>query len=119
MDHVILRIDVDDKRIDDLYVLPYLVFVEESLLNFILPSLVLLAYRIWSVDRTSARLCGHRKSQLRPLLHIIIDAGVIYSVTLLAALICFVNKSNGQYVILDTVSTPRPCPLTRIVPLKF
>ncbi|KAG9313792.1 hypothetical protein JVU11DRAFT_6152 [Chiua virens] len=64
---------------------------------------ILLAYRIWYVDRKATRLRGHHKSQLRPILHVIIDAGVIYSFTLLAALICFVNESNGQYVVLDMV----------------
>ncbi|KAG8221445.1 hypothetical protein J3R82DRAFT_1641 [Butyriboletus roseoflavus] len=74
---------------------------QRELLNFFLPSPVLLAYRIWSVDRQTARLCGDRASQLRPVLHVIVDAGVIYSATLLSALICFANQSNGQYVILN------------------
>ena len=38
-----------------------------------------------------------------PVLLIIIDAGLLYSVTLLSALLCFVNHTNGQYVVLDMV----------------
>ncbi|KAH0828756.1 hypothetical protein J3R83DRAFT_3180 [Lanmaoa asiatica] len=78
-------------------------FYASTLITNLLTTL-LLAYRIWSVDRQTARLCDHRTSQLRSILHIVIDAGVIYSVTLLAALLCFANDSNGQYVILDMVT---------------
>jgi hypothetical protein len=38
-----------------------------------------------------------------PVLLIIIDAGALYSFTLLAALIGFVNQSNGQFVVLDMI----------------
>jgi len=64
---------------------------------------LMLAYRIWYVDWKATKLCDHRKSELRPMLHVIIDAGLIYSLTLFAALICYVNKSNGQYVMLDMI----------------
>ncbi|KAG9308475.1 hypothetical protein JVU11DRAFT_11817 [Chiua virens] len=73
-------------------------FMANSLTTF------LLAFRIWSVDRKITKLCGQQKSQLRSISRIIIDAGMIYSFTLLAALICFVNKSNSQYVILNMVT---------------
>ncbi|TFY73300.1 hypothetical protein EWM64_g10711, partial [Hericium alpestre] len=38
-----------------------------------------------------------------PVLMIVVDAGVLYSAALLSALLCFVNHSNGQYVVLDMV----------------
>ncbi|KAG9313794.1 hypothetical protein JVU11DRAFT_6154 [Chiua virens] len=63
----------------------------------------LLAYRIWHLDHRSAGLRGHRRSQLRPILHIILDSALIYSLTLLTGLICFVSGSNAQYVVLDMV----------------
>jgi len=63
----------------------------------------LLAFRIWWVDRQSRRFRGHQKSHLLPILRIILDSGVIYSLTLLAGLICFVTETNGQYVTLDMV----------------
>ena len=67
--------------------------------------LVLLISRIWYINRKLTRLgASSGGSQLRPLLQILLDAGAIYSVTLLVALICFVSQSNGQYVILDMVS---------------
>ncbi|KAF8436527.1 hypothetical protein L210DRAFT_982413 [Boletus edulis BED1] len=65
---------------------------------------VLLVSRIWYVDRKATRLRGHRQSHLRPILHIIVDAGAIYSLTLLVGLICFVLGTNGQFVVLDLVT---------------
>jgi hypothetical protein len=35
-----------------------------------------------------------------PILLVVVDAGALYSVTLLSALICFALGSNGQYVVL-------------------
>ncbi|EGN94584.1 hypothetical protein SERLA73DRAFT_188561 [Serpula lacrymans var. lacrymans S7.3] len=63
---------------------------------------ILLAFRIWSVDRNVSNLRS-RRSSLGPLLLIIIDAGVLYSVTLLGALVCFVSANRGQYVLLDMI----------------
>ncbi|KAG9309611.1 hypothetical protein JVU11DRAFT_10272 [Chiua virens] len=67
-------------------------------------STMLLAFRIWYVDTKTSRIQATRKSQLRPVLRVIIDAGAIYSVTLLIGLICFVTRSTSQYVVLDTVT---------------
>ena len=49
-----------------------------------------------------------RQSSLLPVVRVVADAGVLYSVTLAAALGCFVQKSNGQYVVLDMVSLAFP-----------
>ncbi|KAI9573138.1 CHAT domain-containing protein [Boletus coccyginus] len=70
---------------------------------------LMLIFRIWYIDRKLTRLgASSGGSQLRPILQILVDAGAIYSVTLLVALICFVIQSNGQYVVLDMggVQTP-------------
>lgn len=40
---------------------------------------------------------------LWPVLRIVLDSGILYSVSLLAALVCFVNKNRGHYVMLDMV----------------
>lgn len=72
--------------------------------DFPLHLLVLLAYRIWYVDRRTMGLRGRQRSKLRKILHIIIDAGVIYNLTLLAVWICFSLELNGQFVALDIVS---------------
>lgn len=74
------------------------------LLNVFPLLLVLLVWRIWQVDRQARKLCCHQQSQLGPTLYIILDAGAIYSLTLLVALTCFAMQTNGQYVVLDMVS---------------
>jgi len=69
---------------------------------------VLLIFRIWFVHREVRRLgplgASNGGSQLRSILHILIDSGGIYSVTLVVALICFVTESNGHNIVLDMVS---------------
>lgn len=64
----------------------------------------LLAFRIWYVDKRARRMYGPGRSQLRPMLYIIIDAGLIFSFALLAGLVCFLLQSNIQYVLLYMVS---------------
>ncbi|KAN0088926.1 hypothetical protein V8E55_005983 [Tylopilus felleus] len=57
----------------------------------------LLAFRIWKIGRCVKRTSSH-SSVLRPVLRIVLDAGVLYSVSLLAALLCFVSKTRGRYI---------------------
>ena len=68
---------------------------------------VLLVFRIWQINSRVNRSYSSAGVSLMPVLLIIADAGVLYSVTLLSALICFVSHSNGQYVVLDMVSLAR------------
>ena len=76
---------------------------------------MLLAFRIWYIDRQSKKLRGHQKSQLRQVLHIVIDAGALYNLTLVVVWICFSVQTSGQFVVLDMVG-----PLSSLdhVPLK-
>ncbi|KAH9902757.1 hypothetical protein C8Q73DRAFT_785395 [Cubamyces lactineus] len=67
---------------------------------------ILLAYKIWITNR---RISHMRQGSLLPVVRVVADAGVLYSVTLAAALGCFVQKSNGQYVVIDMV-----CPIISI-----
>ncbi|KAH9895889.1 hypothetical protein C8Q73DRAFT_456158 [Cubamyces lactineus] len=67
-----------------------------------LSSTMLLAGRIWTVARRSAQ---YRSSNIfSPVLRVIIESGAIYSMTITAALISFVVKSNGVYILLDMIS---------------
>ncbi|KAJ7573937.1 hypothetical protein C8J56DRAFT_1017464 [Mycena floridula] len=70
--------------------------------NFI-SKVSILAYRLWTIEQAVQR-SRLGKSRTKHALLIIIDSGVLYSATLLAALVCFVQKSNGQYVVLDMVT---------------
>ncbi|KAI0055290.1 hypothetical protein BV25DRAFT_1833279 [Artomyces pyxidatus] len=63
---------------------------------------LLLVFRIWQINSRVSR--GHTGVSLKPVLLIVMDAGVLYSVTLLSALIAFVSKSNGQFIVLDMVT---------------
>ncbi|RPD53076.1 hypothetical protein L226DRAFT_563981 [Lentinus tigrinus ALCF2SS1-7] len=63
---------------------------------------VILALKIWQVARRSARYLS--ESSLTPILHVIVESGAIYSITVAAALVAFLLKSNVVYVILDMIS---------------
>ncbi|KAI9573139.1 hypothetical protein HD554DRAFT_2035559 [Boletus coccyginus] len=53
---------------------------------------LLLIFRIWFVHREVTKLgASNGRSQMRSILHILVDSGVIYSVTLVVALICFIT----------------------------
>ncbi|RPD53075.1 hypothetical protein L227DRAFT_470950, partial [Lentinus tigrinus ALCF2SS1-6] len=67
-----------------------------------LSSTTLLAFKIWTVTRKSAQF--RSTNFLAPVLRTIIESGAIYSMTITAALISFVVKSNGVYVLLDMIS---------------
>ncbi|KAJ6620362.1 hypothetical protein B0H10DRAFT_2022550 [Mycena sp. CBHHK59/15] len=68
-----------------------------------LTATALLAYRLWTIDRNiqRSRVGG---GLTIPVLLVVVDAGALYSITLCAALVCFVLQSNGQYVVLDMVT---------------
>lgn len=38
-----------------------------------------------------------------PIVRVILDAGILYSLSLLAALVCFIAKNHGHYVLLDMI----------------
>ncbi|KAJ7474108.1 hypothetical protein FB451DRAFT_1558338 [Mycena latifolia] len=68
-----------------------------------LTATALLAYRLWSVDRSANRNRVGRGLTL-PVLLIVVDAGALYSLALIAALTCFALKSNGQFVVVDMIT---------------
>lgn len=61
-----------------------------------------LAYRIWMMERNVSAIRVSRSSMM-PIVRVLADAAILYSVTLLSALVCFVEANNGQYVILDMI----------------
>ncbi|KAG1725532.1 hypothetical protein EDB19DRAFT_1915048 [Suillus lakei] len=62
----------------------------------------LLAYRIWIIERD---VCKGRAMEgtLMPIVRVLIDAAVLYSVVLFSLLICFVSSNNGESVLTDLV----------------
>ncbi|KAI0631507.1 hypothetical protein C8Q77DRAFT_1061422 [Trametes polyzona] len=65
-------------------------------------STLALAYRIWQVTSKSAQY--RSGGRLSPILRIIVESGALYSITVTAALVLFLVRSNGVYVILDMIS---------------
>ncbi|TFY60584.1 hypothetical protein EVG20_g7367 [Dentipellis fragilis] len=64
----------------------------------------MLAFRIWQINSEVTRnIPGASRSSLMPIVFVVVDAGILYLAALLSALLCFVNKSNGQYIVLDMI----------------
>ncbi|EIW86204.1 hypothetical protein CONPUDRAFT_114323 [Coniophora puteana RWD-64-598 SS2] len=68
----------------------------------------LLVYRLWVVGRRAERLMRQsigypHRSMIAPLARIFADAGLLYSITLLAVLLTFVTQNQGLYVTLDLI----------------
>ena len=57
-----------------------------------------LAFRVWKVCKETALY-----KRVSPAARTVFESGAIYSMTITAALISFVVKSNGVYVLLDMV----------------
>ncbi|OJA19438.1 hypothetical protein AZE42_04223 [Rhizopogon vesiculosus] len=62
----------------------------------------LLAYRIWMIE-CSIFTSRTRSGSTMPVLRVIVDAALLYSVTLLPALVCFICSNNGQFVMIDMI----------------
>ncbi|KAG1896979.1 uncharacterized protein F5891DRAFT_562507 [Suillus fuscotomentosus] len=63
----------------------------------------LIAYRIWAIEHKIATIRTSTKDTMMPIIHALVDAAVLYSVTLIAAFICFICSSNGDFVMMDLV----------------
>ncbi|KAI9461386.1 hypothetical protein HD554DRAFT_1522177 [Boletus coccyginus] len=63
----------------------------------------LLAYRIWSIERSVSSIRVSKKDTMMPVFRVLVDAAILYSATLFTALLCFVNANNGQFVVLDMI----------------
>ncbi|KAG2119414.1 hypothetical protein DEU56DRAFT_928932 [Suillus clintonianus] len=60
----------------------------------------LLAYRIWKMERNISSVRTSNRT-LTPILRVLVDAAILYSVVLFPTLVCFILSNNGQYVMLD------------------
>ncbi|KAG1751700.1 hypothetical protein EDD22DRAFT_1044782 [Suillus occidentalis] len=63
----------------------------------------LLGYRIWAIERDVATIRASTKGTMMPIIRVLVDAAVLYSMALVTTLICFVLSSNGEYVMVDLV----------------
>lgn len=62
----------------------------------------LLAYRIWMIER-GVSTSRATKDSMMPIVRILVDATVLYSVALFIRLMCFVYNNNGEEVLVDMV----------------
>ncbi|KAG2111460.1 hypothetical protein DEU56DRAFT_985335 [Suillus clintonianus] len=62
----------------------------------------LLAYRIWMIERDISTVRA-TKDTMMPIVRVLVDAAVLYSVVLFTTLICFICSNNGEVVILDMI----------------
>lgn len=62
-----------------------------------------LAVRLWWIERKAASFRAGGGT-LRPVLLIVVDSGLLYSAALFTALMCFVNGSNAQFILLDWIT---------------
>lgn len=65
-------------------------------------SSVLLVYRIWSIE-SNASTARATKGTMMPIVRVLVDTAILYSVVLFIALICFVCTNNGEVVVLDMI----------------
>lgn len=64
----------------------------------------LLAFRLWWIERKVTHFKQNGRGTLRPILMIVIDSGLLYSISLFSALMCFVTKNNAQFIVLDFIT---------------
>jgi hypothetical protein len=76
--------------------------------NFIATGL--LALRIWQVYRKTGGCSGPiSETVFYRFGRVLVESGMLYSTSLLIALILYVCKSNGQYVMIDCVRHSLSC----------
>jgi hypothetical protein len=66
----------------------------------------ILAFKLWLIHQRSSRIRTTR-SQVYPILLIVIECGALYSVSLVAMLATYLSASNSSYVVVDMVHIPR------------
>ncbi|KAF7320492.1 hypothetical protein HMN09_00132700 [Mycena chlorophos] len=64
-------------------------------------STLLIAARIWLIDRSTGNTAKVFGRRLGPAILIIVESGAIYSVALVILLALYVNNSYAQYILLD------------------
>ncbi|KAG2136634.1 hypothetical protein DEU56DRAFT_355685 [Suillus clintonianus] len=62
----------------------------------------LLVYRIWKIERDVSR-ARVTKSTIMPIVRVLVDAAVLYSVVLVGFLISFLTKTSGEAILSDLV----------------
>ncbi|KAG1744857.1 hypothetical protein EDB19DRAFT_502209 [Suillus lakei] len=87
----------------------FAVDVEKWIIAFIVSTLAtnllcsgLLVYRIWKIERHVSKVRATTSTTM-PIVRVLVDAAVLYSVMLFGFLICFLTASSGESVLSDMV----------------
>ncbi|KAF5361116.1 hypothetical protein D9758_009084 [Tetrapyrgos nigripes] len=78
-------------------------------------STTLLAYRIWAVNKQTSQFRKDDRGPLATVVRVVLDAGILYSVTLIIALITFLTHSNSQFILLDVLMPVMPIAFYMII----
>ncbi|KAG2129193.1 uncharacterized protein EDB93DRAFT_1267015 [Suillus bovinus] len=68
-----------------------------------LSSSALLAYRVWMIERDVSTMRS-RKNTMMPIVRVLVDSAILYSMALLTALIIYTRSNNGQLVIQEMLT---------------
>lgn len=62
----------------------------------------LLVYRIWTIER-KVSLVRATNGTTMPIVHVLVDAAIVYAAALFVVLVCFVCANDAQYILLDMI----------------
>ena len=84
--------------------------------------LALIVYKIWSIEHHSrvafAGTVGGESRRMRRAMHIIIESGFMYTVSVIVLFILYLASNNAQYAVSDCVSLFRfSCQLSSVADL--
>ena len=70
----------------------------------------LIAFRIWHRDHfVSTMRAGGGRSNLMPVVHVLVESAAIYVATMLILVILYVLNHNAQYIVLETITPTVVC----------
>jgi len=67
----------------------------------------ILAFKLWLAHRNSTRILLTTGSQIYPIFLVIIECGALYSMALITMMVTYLTGSNGTYIVIDMVRSPR------------
>ncbi|KAG1774151.1 hypothetical protein EV702DRAFT_1032453 [Suillus placidus] len=62
----------------------------------------LLVYRIWTIERKVSSVRATNGTMM-PIVHVLVDAAIVYAAALFVVLVCFVCTNDAQYILLDMI----------------
>ena len=78
-------------------------------------------HKIWSIERRSriAFASTDNTTPLRRAMHIIIESGLMYTVSVFILFVVYLASNNSQYAVSDCVSFPLLCRCLKLIPARY